>query len=284
MTQPVRSATAWTAALTTGLLLLTGCGSAGGIAPTSRPSGSNTSGLASASASPAITTTAEPSTTPTPPAATSAGATSTSAGSAPTPARRNRPTTKKALPPPPVPTAPAPTTAGPLTQRDMPRPAGWQPVVGKGGVEQGYRGNGTWVQGRDPRYAAQDSITIGCAPISRNDYPDPIAALQATYGKRGRPATPGIGLLLQFGSAADASDYYSAYVRQVRACDRPTGPMVATVVGSRLGLIDHRSYPDGSAWTEMVGVHGRRVTQVILTDPGRKIGRAQADAILRQFR
>ena len=35
----------------------------------------------------------------------------------------------------------------------------------EGGEEEGFEGNGTWVHSRDPRYAAQDVIGVGCAPI-----------------------------------------------------------------------------------------------------------------------
>ncbi len=161
-------------------------------------------------------------------------------------------------------------------------PAGWQKVARAGGAEEGYRGNGTWVHGRDPRYAAQDTITIGCASITRDDYPDPVAALEGTYGKRGATdSRPGVGLALQFRSASDAHAYYRQYVAQVRACSDPNGQVVATVVPSPLGLIDHRTYDGSTDWTEVAAVHGVRATFLILTDPGHRIGRDQAEAILR---
>lgn len=202
----------------------------------------------------------------------------------PEPSLPPEPTTTNTLPPPPEPTAPAPKSAGALTRKDLPRPDGWKTVARPGGAEEGYRGNGSGAQGRDPRYAAQDAITIGCASITRDDYPDPVAALQGTYGKRGDTSTPGIALLMQFGSGKDADAYYQQYVKQVRACGGADAEPSTEVVDSRLGLIDRRHYSDGTAWTEMAGVHGNRVSLVILTDPDQQIDRAAAEAVLRQFR
>ena len=90
------------------------------------------------------------------------------------------PTTTNTLPPPAEPTKPAPTRAGPLTAASLPIPRGWRTVVRAGGPEEGYEGNGTWVHGRDPRYAALDVISIGCAAVTRDDYRDPIHALEGT--------------------------------------------------------------------------------------------------------
>ena len=293
MIRPVRPP-ALVGLLVGGLLICAGCGSGGTATPTARPS-DHTGPTSTASAAPTSSPTS-PNTAPSSAgsAARTSGTSTSGTGnpgtksSGPNNSGTGESTTKqknhkKELPPPAEPTAPAPKTAGELTKSDMPHPAGWKPVARKGGAEQGYQGNGTWVQGRDPRYAARDAISVGCADISRNDYPDPTAALQATYGKRGNLDTPGIGLLLQFGSHAEATAYYDEYVKQVRACDDPDGQLVAKVVPSDLGLIDHRIYSDGTAWTEMVGVHGKRVTQVILTDPDRQIGKTQAEAVIRQF-
>jgi hypothetical protein len=191
------------------------------------------------------------------------------------------PTTTNTLPPPPPATAPAPKTAGPLTAEDLPVPQGWRKVVRAGGAEAGYQGNGTWVRGRDPRYAAQDAITIGCSTITRDDYPDPTAALEGSYGRRGNPdAEPGIGLLMQFSSPADARSYFSAYVEQVRACVGATGPVVTEVIDSELGLVDRRTYDGQSDWTEIAALQGDRATFIILTDPGHKINKSQAEELL----
>ena len=89
--------------------------------------------------------------------------------------------------------------------------------------------------------------------------------------------------MLQFRSAGDATRYYDRYVAQVRACTDPSGPVHATVVDSGLGLIDHRRYADGSAWTEVAARRGDRVTLLILTDPDRTISRTDAESVLRSL-
>jgi len=87
------------------------------------------------------------------------------------------PTREATLPEPPPPSRPAPSTAGRLTAADLPVPAGWRTVARKGGVEEGFQGNGTWVHARDPRYAALEVVSLGCADISRAGFPDPVSAL-----------------------------------------------------------------------------------------------------------
>ncbi|GAA2110384.1 hypothetical protein GCM10009841_32400 [Microlunatus panaciterrae] len=151
----------------------------------------------------------------------------------------------------------------------------------KGGSEEGYQGNGTWVHARDARYAARDAITIGCTEVTRDDYTDPSRALEGSYVDS--DGKPGVGLVMQFGRAAEAQAYFDLYLKQVRACTRADGPVVATVVPSALGLIDRRTYPGEDEWTEMGRVQGDRLVLVILTDHGHKITKAQAEAVLRQI-
>ena len=150
-----------------------------------------------------------------------------------------------------------------------------------GGSEEGYLSNGTWVHARDPRYAANDVLTLGCAEVTRDDYADPTHALEGTYAKGKGQA--GIGLVLQFGTASTARDFYTRYLQQVSACRGTDGPVMTTVLGSRLGLIDRRSYPDGD-WTEVGALDGSRLTLVILNDPGHRISVAQSEVLLRQIR
>ncbi|MFP5281951.1 MAG: hypothetical protein ACLGIF_00690 [Actinomycetes bacterium] len=190
------------------------------------------------------------------------------------------PTTTNTLPPPPEPTAPAPSTAGRLTSRSLPVPAGWRRVARPGGAEEGYVGNGTWVHARDPRYAAQDAISIGCADVTRDDYPDPKAALEGNY--RSRDGQPGIGLALDFGTPEQANDFLTVYRRQVVACTDPEGPVLVRLLPTSTGLADHRTYPDGS-WTEVAATHDRRVTLVILSDPEHRMDRGAAEQLLRRI-
>ena len=221
---------------------------------------------------------AGPSPAPSPSVPASASSTST-----PTPAASvepAEPTTTNTLPPPPAPTAAAPSTAGDLRAAALPVPAGWRTVAKKGGDEEGYRGNGTWVHARDPRYAAQDVITIGCADVTRDDYPDPVAALEGNYVDH--DDNPGVGLALEFADADAAGRYWARYVDQVRACTTLRDPVHTELVDVPAGLVDRRSYPD-SEWTEVARQSGRRVTLVILTDPGHRMTAARARRLLAQL-
>jgi len=190
------------------------------------------------------------------------------------------PTTTNTLPPPPEPTGPAPSTAGRLTADTLPVPAGWTPVALEGGSEEGFRGNGTWVHARDPRYAAQDVITIGCADVTRDDYPDPVAALEGNY--TGGDGEPGVALALDFADEAAAAAYWERYTAQVAACQTLDEPVRTELVDGLPGLLDRRTYPDGD-WTEVGRRSGVRVTLVILADDGHQITRDQARALLEQL-
>ena len=192
----------------------------------------------------------------------------------------SEPTTTNTLPPPPHPTSPAPSTAGSLTERSLPVPAGWRKATLKGSDEEGFEGNGTWVHARDPRYAAQDVITIGCAAVTRDDYTDPEAALEGNYVKG--TSTPGVGLVLDFGEPAAARGFFDLYRQQVRACRNADGPLRTKVLTEDGGLIDQRTYSD-STWTEVAKQTGNTVTLIILSDPGHRITRAAAERILGQI-
>ena len=248
-----------TCALATGLV---GCS-------TARPAPSPTPPLTTASpTSPTSSSTGTPGPTAT------TGATSTSTLPA-------DPTTTNTLPPPSPPTAPAPSEAGELTADALPVPAGWRTVALDGGEEEGFEGNGTWVHARDPRYAAQDVIGVGCAPVTRDDYADPVAALEGNYAsKRG---APGVGLALQFADAEAARRYFDLYREQVQACTTKPGPVRTTMITGVNGLADHRRYDDGE-WTEVGRQIGDRVILVVLSDSGGRINRAAAQAILAQIR
>jgi len=149
-----------------------------------------------------------------------------------------------------------------------------------GSGEEGFRGNGTWVHARDPRYAAQDAITIGCADVTRDDYPDPVAALEGNYTDG--DGAPGVGLALDFADATAAARYWDRYTAQVDACRASDGPVRVERLAGLPGLVDRRTYPD-SQWTEVGRRTGARVTLVILTDPGHRISAGHARALLAQL-
>ena len=187
------------------------------------------------------------------------------------------PTTTNTLPPPPVETKAPAQTAGPLNAGSLPVPDGWRTAVLDDSEENGTKGNGSWVHARDPRYAAQDVITIGCAEVTRDDYTDPTAALEGNYVDAAGGA--GIGLVLDFGAAAAATRYLELYRTQVQACVTPGGPVQTTIVGEPGGgLIDRRVDSDTS-WLEVVKQTGTRVTLVILGDPGGDISAAEAQEL-----
>ena len=225
-----------------------------------------------------------PPTSPTATASPSPGASATGSGTAAAtaaPTVAAEPTTTNTLPPPPPPTAPAPSTAGDLDAKALPVPKGWRTVALDGGEEEGFEGNGTWVHERDPRYAAADTVGVGCSPVTRDDYTDPVAALEGNYEGPGR--LPGVGLAMEFADSGAAERYFALYRKQVEACTRAAGPVRTTLIDGVDGLADHRRYDDGD-WTEVGRQVGRRVVLVILSDPGHKIARAEAQAILDQVR
>jgi hypothetical protein len=133
------------------------------------------------------------------------------------------------------------------------------------------------VHARDPRYAAQDVITIGCADVTRDDYTDPTSALEGNL--RSRRGEPGIGLALQFADDAAATHYFALYTRQVQACTHADDPVRTTLLPGVNGLADRRTYPDGE-WTEVGRQVGRRVTLIVLSDPGFTITPTQAQRLI----
>jgi hypothetical protein len=231
-------------------------------------------GLILAACSPADAPSLPASTTSAPPR-TTAPARSPSAMRAPV-----EPTTTNTLPPPPPPSGPAPSTAGSLSAKSLPTPSGWQTAALEGGDEEGFRGNGTWVHARDPRYAAHDVIAVGCAAITRDDYPDPTAALEGNYIDPS--GDPGVGLVLEFTDEQAATDYFQLYRDQVEACTTTDEPVHTTIISGTSGLVDRRIYPD-SKWTEIVEQRGKIITLIILNDPDQAIGRASAQRILDQI-
>jgi hypothetical protein len=58
--------------------------------------------------------------------------------------------------------------------------------------------------------------------------------------------------------------------------------MHTTIVSGVTGLVDRRTYPDGK-WTEVAERNGRRITLIILSDPGHAIGKESAQRILDQI-
>ena len=73
------------------------------------------------------------------------------------------------------------------------------------------------------------------------------------------------------------------YRSQVQACTTRKEPVRTAIVPTVNGLADRRSYPDGS-WTEIAERNDRRITLIILGDPGHAITKTAAQRILDQIR
>lgn len=224
-------------------------------------------------------------TNPPAPGAPSSSTAPTSVPTSATPSEPVEPSTTNTLPPPPHPSTPAPSTAGPLSAASLPVPSGWRTVEPPGNDEIGQPGNGTWVQSLDPRYAAQGAVSVGCASVTRDDYPDPVAALEGGY--RSRSGDPGVGLALEFATVDDAAAFWAVYVRGVRACEggsdgiRTFQVREPPVPGGR-GLVDRRTdeTQDPTGWTEVGALGGKRVVLITLGDPRHRISETAADALL----
>lgn len=216
---------------------------------------------------------------------TASGPASSSAAASPVTPGPAEPTTTNTLPPPPEPSGPAPSTAGPLSAGSLPVPDGWRTVEPPGNDEIGQPGNGTWVQALDPRYAAQGAMAVGCADVTRDDYPDPVVALEGGY--ESSAGDPGVGLALEFGDEAQAQRFWRTYVVGVRACRGATdgistsGVREPATAGGQ-GLVDRRTdeTQEPADWSEAGALHGRRVVLLNLADPGHRIGDGSLEALL----
>ena len=201
----------------------------------------------------------------------------TSPAPSPSPVEPAEPTSTNTLPPPPAETRAPAKTAGPLSARSLPVPDGWRTAVLDDSEENGTKRNGSWVHARDPRYAAQDVITVGCSEVTRDDYADPTAALEGNYVDPGGEA--GIGLVLSFADPGAATRFRELYRSQVQACVPPGGPVRTAIIGEPTGgLVDRRVDPDTS-WLEVVKQTDTRVTLVILSDPDESISSAEAQEL-----
>lgn len=240
------------------LVAVAGCAPA--AAPTAPPTPSATSVAApspvtpSASA-PSTVTPASPSAPP-PHSAPAASATpneEATVGPVPTESAAPAP-----LEPPPAPTAPAPSTAGGLSEADVPVIDGWQPTAKPGSPEEGYLGNGTWVHATSAAHSGRAAIALGCAELG--PYPDPVAALEGTLSDEAGRA--GIGLTLEFASPTDAGAYFGEWRRQAEAC---AGTMTEPLQATATTWLGRRHLE--TTWSEAVSVHGRTVRLLIVDDP-----------------
>ncbi len=170
------------------------------------------------------------------------------------------------LPAPPMPSTPAASAAGGLTEKTLPAPPGWKPVVAAGGPDEGYIGNGTAARARDPRYAAYEILAIGCAPVTRADWTDPTGALEVELGNGSQQ---GFGEALQFATAANATTWFTVWKQQLTACTDVPNVTIVTQGPNR--LIGRRDYGSGESYAELALVEGRLIRLYILADPQQQL-------------
>jgi hypothetical protein len=174
-------------------------------------------------------------------------------------------------------------TAGDLGERSVPSPAdlgrGWQRYIDPGDVAEGYTGNGAWVRERGAAEVVEAVVPLGCVGLSSPPaLPVPKHALEATY--RGPGEAPGVALVLDYPSAAQAARFVSGMATIASSCEPPArkvradDPLTVVVepvrIGARTVLDRRREYGVGASewvWSEMVVQHGARVGLLILASP-----------------
>jgi hypothetical protein len=174
-------------------------------------------------------------------------------------------------------------TAGNLGERSVPRPAdlgrGWQRFIDPGDVAEGYTGNGAWVRERGAAEVIEGVVPLGCAGLtSPPELPVPKHALEATY--RGPGDAPGVALVFDYPSAAQAAKFVAGMATIARSCEPPArkvradDPLTVVVepvrIGARTVLDRRREYGVGASewvWSEMVVQHGARVGLLIVASP-----------------
>jgi hypothetical protein len=179
----------------------------------------------------------------------------------------------------PGPPTPA-TSAGPLTDRQLPDPAvlgpGWSTYAEPGGGESGVVGNGSWTQQRTVADVMDGLTPIGCpARAVGIGLPQPRWALEGSY--RGPGRAPGVGLALEFADARTAALFLDRFSAQIQACPSPRtrpdndGPLVLTFVSlpSRARTLsalrqEYGFEADSNRYLLVAAQRGRRVGIVYL--------------------
>lgn len=164
-----------------------------------------------------------------------------------------------------MPTGPAETTAGTLTETDVATADGWHPTAKPGGPEEGFMGNGSWVHATSPEHSAYAAIALGCTELA--PYPQPIAALEGNLTDEA--GHPGIGLTLEFASAADATAYFGEWLRQAEAC---VGTATERLSATPDTWVGRRNL--GSVWSETAGLRGETVRFLIVESPDADLSHA----------
>ena len=152
-------------------------------------------------------------------AGASSSATTPSVGSSASATEAASPTTSQPRSSEPVPPSPPATTSGGLTARTLPAAktlgAGWKSRVDNGSAEEGYVGNGTPTQARDPHEVIMTVVPLGCE--QRSTLPMPTHVLEADY-RQSAQGTVGVGLRLRFATAAAAGRFVERRRADLKAC------------------------------------------------------------------
>lgn len=167
--------------------------------------------------------------------------------------------------------------SGDLGQEDLPRPEqlgdGWDYRVDEGNAEEGYVGSGKPAIARDPASVVAAITPLGCRS---RPLPVPARALEVTYQ---RDTVPGVAMVLQFGSAEPAREFFATHSSVVQNCVGAARITVKVLVASGDEFVSTRTEELGETptWVEGMSVAGDRVTLVAVADPsGRGVGAVMA--------
>ena len=152
----------------------------------------------------------------------------------------------------PTPSAAA-STAGDLSRKNVPSALGsFTPAVATPDSEEhgGFVPNGTPVRALDPEYAATEALPA-CSSTEVK-VPRATHGIAASYSYGGKP---GSLIVLDFSTEADATAWFTAFTKLVRACPRAGLEPAVTAT-----TVTDRRESAGSVWTEAGFVKGSRAT------------------------
>ena len=173
----------------------------------------------------------------------------------------------------PAATAPTPgstvrpaTSSGPLTGSSFPDPRrlgpGWRYAVDPGDAEEGYAGNGTPTQARNPQEILQTAVPFGCARPTA--MPAPAHALEVDYTLDGRKV---IAVRSAFRGTRAAEGFFTGRAENLRACagragSAAIGPLVTAVRSRANHALSSRRTPRSDPWQELSVLDGDSVVLV----------------------
>ena len=157
--------------------------------------------------------------------------------------------------------------SGDLGQEDLPKPEElgekWEYRVDHGNAEDGYVGSGEPAIARDPLSVVAAITPLGCRP---QRLPTPSRALEVTYQ---RGATPGVGMVLAFGSDDSAREFFDTHAATVSDCVEAARVDVEVLQASADAFVSSRTEQLGQtpSWVEAMTLNGDRITLVAVADP-----------------